>query len=394
MPPAGQATGRRAARRWRGRRRRRRGAPAATTGRRTAPSRRRARARCAPRGRRREHPGDAAARSRQVGARRRRSSRVGEREQHDRHRQHRQHRADAEAGRSGAPRRRGTARARQPRAPAGRDRGRRSPRRARRREPTARTAAAASGRVAAPRHRRPSGERGRTTVGAAASATPSTSSTIAATSTRASERAGCAVVEPSGRLGDPGGEQRGAAHRGDGAGARAAALGVGPAAAWARRRARSAAAHRRGEPDTGGHGRSRRTGGSPRAASVDDGHSTQRRLARRTRRALASPPDGGDRVVRASRAQRLGVVVGDRRPRSCVRVQLASKWDQPLLLNDSLWYSAQAVVLARGDGFADPFYGGPSAEHGPLTPIVLAAVSWIDAPVPWQRARDDRASGC
>jgi hypothetical protein len=87
----------------------------------------------------------------------------------------------------------------------------------------------------------------------------------------------------------------------------------------------------------------------------------------------------------ASRAQRAGFLaalgVG-----AAVRVAyLASKWDQELLLNDSLWYSAQAVVLARGDGFADPFYGGPSAEHGPLTPIVLAAVSWIDDPVPWQR---------
>ncbi len=66
-------------------------------------------------------------------------------------------------------------------------------------------------------------------------------------------------------------------------------------------------------------------------------------------------------------------------------VQLAVKWNQPLLLNDSLWYSAQAAVIARGDGFADPFYGGPSAEHGPLTPLVLAAVSWVDDPLPWQR---------
>ena len=48
----------------------------------------------------------------------------------------------------------------------------------------------------------------------------------------------------------------------------------------------------------------------------------------------------------ASRAQRAGfltaVGVG-----AGVRVAyLASKWDQELLLNDSLWYSAQAVVLA------------------------------------------------
>jgi hypothetical protein len=64
---------------------------------------------------------------------------------------------------------------------------------------------------------------------------------------------------------------------------------------------------------------------------------------------------------------------------------LAAKWDQPLLLNDSLWYSAQAVTLARGGGFSDPFYGGPSAEHGPLTPLLLVVVSHVDDPVPWQR---------
>jgi hypothetical protein len=70
-----------------------------------------------------------------------------------------------------------------------------------------------------------------------------------------------------------------------------------------------------------------------------------------------------------------------------VRVaMLASKWRQDLLLNDSLWYSAQAVKLAAGDGFVDPFYGGPSAEHGPLTPLLVAPVSWLDDPVPWQRA--------
>ena len=70
-----------------------------------------------------------------------------------------------------------------------------------------------------------------------------------------------------------------------------------------------------------------------------------------------------------------------------VRVaMLASKWRQDLRLNDSLWYSAQAVKLADWDGFVDPFYGGPSAEHGPLTPLLVAPVSWIDDPVRWQRA--------
>ncbi len=86
-----------------------------------------------------------------------------------------------------------------------------------------------------------------------------------------------------------------------------------------------------------------------------------------------------------SRAQRAGLA-GGLAVALVVRVAyLAVKWDRPLLLNDSWWYSGQAIVLADGHGFADPFYGGPSAEHGPLTPIVLAAVSWIDDPVPWQR---------
>jgi 4-amino-4-deoxy-L-arabinose transferase-like glycosyltransferase len=64
---------------------------------------------------------------------------------------------------------------------------------------------------------------------------------------------------------------------------------------------------------------------------------------------------------------------------------LAAKWSDPLPLADALWYSASAVQIAQGNGFVDPFEGGPSAEHGPLTPLVLAAVSWIDNPVGWQR---------
>ena len=64
---------------------------------------------------------------------------------------------------------------------------------------------------------------------------------------------------------------------------------------------------------------------------------------------------------------------------------LVSKWGQDLRLNDSYWYSGQAVKLADGDGFVDFFYGGPTAEHGPLTPLLLAPVSWMDDPVRWQR---------
>jgi 4-amino-4-deoxy-L-arabinose transferase-like glycosyltransferase len=88
----------------------------------------------------------------------------------------------------------------------------------------------------------------------------------------------------------------------------------------------------------------------------------------------------------ATRAQRRGFVLAITTAVVVRVAMLASKWGQDLLLNDSLWYSAQAVKLANGDGFVDPFYGGPSAEHGPLTPLLVAPVSWPDDPVPWQRA--------
>ncbi|HUF96672.1 MAG TPA: glycosyltransferase family 39 protein [Ilumatobacter sp.] len=64
---------------------------------------------------------------------------------------------------------------------------------------------------------------------------------------------------------------------------------------------------------------------------------------------------------------------------------LATKWGDGLLLNDSLWYSAQATQLARGEGFAHAFSPHPTAEHGPLVPILLAPVSWGDEPYGWQR---------
>lgn len=61
------------------------------------------------------------------------------------------------------------------------------------------------------------------------------------------------------------------------------------------------------------------------------------------------------------------------------------KWDQPLLLNDSLYYSAQARQLTEGRWFREIFVDHPGAEHGPLTSLVLAPVSWMADPVPWQR---------
>jgi 4-amino-4-deoxy-L-arabinose transferase-like glycosyltransferase len=88
----------------------------------------------------------------------------------------------------------------------------------------------------------------------------------------------------------------------------------------------------------------------------------------------------------ATRAQRRSFLLAIALAAVVRIAMLASKWRQDLLLNDSLWYSAQAVKLASWDGFVDPFYGGPSAEHGPLTPLLVAPVSWLDDPVGWQRA--------
>lgn len=64
---------------------------------------------------------------------------------------------------------------------------------------------------------------------------------------------------------------------------------------------------------------------------------------------------------------------------------VAVKWDQPLLLNDSLYYSAQARQLTEGRWFREIFVDQPGAEHGPLTSLVLAPVSWGTDPVPLQR---------
>jgi 4-amino-4-deoxy-L-arabinose transferase-like glycosyltransferase len=62
-----------------------------------------------------------------------------------------------------------------------------------------------------------------------------------------------------------------------------------------------------------------------------------------------------------------------------------AKWDTPLLLNDSWYYSAQARQLTQGRWFREIFVDLPGAEHGPLTPIVLAPLSWMDGYVNWQR---------
>ncbi|MBI4936270.1 MAG: glycosyltransferase family 39 protein [Actinobacteria bacterium] len=63
-----------------------------------------------------------------------------------------------------------------------------------------------------------------------------------------------------------------------------------------------------------------------------------------------------------------------------------SKWDQMLLLNDSVYYSGQARQLFEGVWFREVFFPHqPGAEHGPLTSILMAPVSIGDTFFRWQR---------
>lgn len=65
---------------------------------------------------------------------------------------------------------------------------------------------------------------------------------------------------------------------------------------------------------------------------------------------------------------------------------LISKWNQPLLLNDSLYYSVQAWNNSQGRWFKE-FWGVlPGAEHAPLTSILLTPASLLPHHEFWQRA--------
>lgn len=63
------------------------------------------------------------------------------------------------------------------------------------------------------------------------------------------------------------------------------------------------------------------------------------------------------------------------------------KWNQPLLFNDSVYYSEQARQLTRGLWYREVYLAEhlPGAEHGPLTSTLMAPLSWMDNAVPWQR---------
>src|SRR4051794_26890245 len=67
-------------------------------------------------------------------------------------------------------------------------------------------------------------------------------------------------------------------------------------------------------------------------------------------------------------------------------IMLISKWNTPLLLNDAFYYSVQAFENSRGNWYRQPFSTLPSAEHPPLTSLVLTPSSLLSNPVAWQRA--------
>jgi 4-amino-4-deoxy-L-arabinose transferase-like glycosyltransferase len=66
-------------------------------------------------------------------------------------------------------------------------------------------------------------------------------------------------------------------------------------------------------------------------------------------------------------------------------VYWATKFGDKLLLNDSWYYSAQARQLSQGIWFREMFADRPGAEHGPLTSILMAPLSYASDYQNWQR---------
>src|SRR5918994_225599 len=54
---------------------------------------------------------------------------------------------------------------------------------------------------------------------------------------------------------------------------------------------------------------------------------------------------------------------------------LGWKLDQPLR-GDAVYYSWQAELLADGKGFVRPRFGGPAADHPPLTSLAMTPFAW------------------
>ncbi|MEJ7721489.1 MAG: hypothetical protein WKF58_14120 [Ilumatobacteraceae bacterium] len=78
--------------------------------------------------------------------------------------------------------------------------------------------------------------------------------------------------------------------------------------------------------------------------------------------------DRGDRWILAGVAMGIGVRVA----------MLIARLGDAVPFSDTLWYTAQAKALRKGRGFDDLFTGDPTAEHGPLTPILLSPATTAD----------------
>ena len=55
------------------------------------------------------------------------------------------------------------------------------------------------------------------------------------------------------------------------------------------------------------------------------------------------------------------------------------------MFNDSIYYSEWAKQLTEGRFFREVFNDLPTAEHGPLTSVLMVPFSWMDDPVAYQR---------
>lgn len=101
---------------------------------------------------------------------------------------------------------------------------------------------------------------------------------------------------------------------------------------------------------------------------------------------VADVPESAPSAARDDRRFRVGVAIAVAVGAVWrLGILFFDKWDQELLFNDSLYYSSQARQLTDGVFFREIFVDRPGAEHGPLTSVLMAPVSWMSDPVPWQR---------
>jgi 4-amino-4-deoxy-L-arabinose transferase-like glycosyltransferase len=96
--------------------------------------------------------------------------------------------------------------------------------------------------------------------------------------------------------------------------------------------------------------------------------------------------DGVTRDPLEARYRRLVLVVTMLGGAWRVGYLVVTKWSRHLMLNDSLYYSSQALQNAHGHWFRTVLGDHPGAEHAPLTSVLLAPASLLPNHEFWQRA--------